>query len=202
MKHTIFFAILTFSFLVTSIFAQTTDDKVLAQGNPALTQTMIDKSREVFEFTFGGALNESEKQIYQNHLIKQWKGNDTETIKSIQNLVDFYDKVAGLSKEKLIEVQTQLREPLVKDLRNQANTEPLAKMLIGAFDRIQGLNVKQGGNLPAPKEVRQQGGVQPRQRLPLVNLARLNRGWLLFSGHRHAIPAFGGFTLQRGRPEA
>jgi hypothetical protein len=161
MKRTIFFAILTFSFLVTSIFAQTINDKVLVQGNPALTHTMIDKSREVFEFTFGGALNESEKQIYQNHLIKQWKDNDTETIKSIRDLVDFYDKAAGLSKEKLIEVQKQLREPLVKDLRDQANTDSLAKMLIGAYDRIQGLNVKQGGNLPVPNGVRQQGDVQP-----------------------------------------
>jgi hypothetical protein len=38
--------------------AQTADDKVLAQGNPALTQNMVEKSRGVFEFAFGGVLTD------------------------------------------------------------------------------------------------------------------------------------------------
>jgi hypothetical protein len=72
MKRTMFFAILTFSFLITSVFAQNSADKVLAEGNPVLTQTMVDKSREVFEFAFGGALTESEKKTFQNYLVRKW----------------------------------------------------------------------------------------------------------------------------------
>jgi hypothetical protein len=60
----------------------------------------------------------------------------------------------------LIEIQKQLREPLVKDLRSQADKDPFSKMLLGAYDRIQGLNVKQGGNLPAPRDRQQQGQAQ------------------------------------------
>lgn len=155
MKRTFFLIILIFSFTAASALAQTAD-KILAQGNPALTQTMVDKSREVFEFAFGGALSESEKQTFQEHIVKQWKNNDAETIKAIQDFVGFYDKAAGLSKEKLIDVQKQLRELVVKDLRSQTSSDPLAKMLIGAFDRIQGLNAKQGGDVPVPQDVQQQ----------------------------------------------
>ncbi len=70
MKRTILFAILTFCFLTATTFAQMSADKVLVEGNPALTQTMLDKSREVFEFTFGGAFTESVKAVYHLELIK------------------------------------------------------------------------------------------------------------------------------------
>ena len=158
MKRTIFLAILTFGLLTVSALAQTTNDKVLAQGNPPLTQGMVDKSREVFEFAFGGTLTEKEKQSFQDYLIAHWESSNTETIKATQELVGFYDKAAGLTKEKLVEIQAQLRDPLVRDLRNSADRDPFAKMLVGAYDRIRGLNAKQGGDLqPAPQDARQAG---------------------------------------------
>jgi hypothetical protein len=152
MKRTIFFVILTINFLLMSVSAQTAGNQVLASGNPDLTQSMIDKSREVFEFVFGGVLTAGEKQTFQEYLIRQWKNNDANTIKATQDLVTFYDQAAGMSKEKLVEVQKQLREPLLKDLRSQADKDPFSKMLVGAYERIQGLNVKQGGTVPVPPE--------------------------------------------------
>ncbi|HEX8247681.1 MAG TPA: hypothetical protein VF599_05900 [Pyrinomonadaceae bacterium] len=152
---------------MTSLPAQTpTNDNVLANGNPPLTQSMVEKSRDVFEFTFGGALNENEKRIFQEELIRRWQSNDAETIKAVQDLAGFHDKVSGLGREKLLALQKEMREPLVKDLRAQSEKDTLAKMLIGAFDRIQGLNAKQGGGLPPPPQQQQQpqqqqGNVSP-----------------------------------------
>ncbi|HLM02713.1 MAG TPA: hypothetical protein VK400_16795 [Pyrinomonadaceae bacterium] len=163
MNRIIFIAVLIFSFLVITLPAQTTrNDNVLVDGNPPLTQSMVEKSRDVFEFTFGGALNEDEKRIYQAELIKRWQINDAETIKAVQDLAGFHDKVSGLGREKLLVLQKEMREPLVKDLRAQSEKDALAKMLVGAFDRIQGLNARQGGALPPPtRQQQQQSNVSP-----------------------------------------
>ncbi len=169
MKRIIFFAVLTFSFLVITSRAQTaTNDNVLVDGNPPLTQSMVEKSRDVFEFTFGGALNENEKRLFQEELIRRWQSNDAETIKAVQDLAGFHDKVSGLGKEKLLVLQKEMREPLVKDLRAQSEKDALAKMLVGAFDRIQGLNAKQGGGLPQQPRQQQQGNVSPSGNTQIV----------------------------------
>jgi hypothetical protein len=136
MKQIILLAILTFSFLVNAFGQSTTDDKVLANGNPPLTQNMVEKSRDLFEFTFGGALNDNEKRIYQDELIRRWQGSDAETIKAIQDLVGFHEKMAGLGREKLPVLQNQMREPLVRDLRAQASKDSMARMLVEAYERI------------------------------------------------------------------
>jgi hypothetical protein len=146
--------------------AQTADDKVLAQGNPALTQNMVEKSRGVFEFAFGGVMTDSEKSAYQSELIKQWRNNEVETIKTIQTMVEIYDKAAGATREQLLGLQKEMQAPLVKELRNQAGNDALANLLVNAFDRIQGLNVKQGGNLPPQNNVRQQNQTAASGEIP------------------------------------
>jgi hypothetical protein len=172
MKRTILFALLTFCFLTATAFAQTSGDKVLAAGNPALTQSMLEKSRGVFEFAFNGAFTETERATYQRELIKEWQNNDAGTIKAIGDLVAFHDKATGASREQLLSLQQQLQTPLVNELRGQADKSPLAKLLINAFDRIQGLNAKQGGNLPPQpvnaqqqSEARVSNGSIPRELL-------------------------------------
>jgi hypothetical protein len=169
MRRTILSAILTFVVLTITTFAQVDSDKILAQGNPALTQSMVEKSRGVFEFAFGGVMTNSEKATYQSELIKQWRNNEVETIKTIQTMVEIHDKATGASKEQLLGLQKEMQTPLVTELRNQADKDVLANMLVNAFNRIQGLNVKQGGNLPRPannpqqNEARVSGGSIPRE---------------------------------------
>jgi hypothetical protein len=61
-----------------------------------------------------------------------------------------------------------MQAPLVKELRNQADKDALANLLVNSFDRIQGLNVKQGGNLP----LRIMSGNKTKRRLPARFRAR------------------------------
>ena len=166
MKRTILSVILTFIFLEITASAQTADDKVLAQGNPALTQNMVEKSRGVFEFAFGGVMTDSEKSAYQSELIKQWRNNEVETIKTIQTMVEIHDKATGATREQLLALQKEMQAPLVKELRNQADKDALANLLVNSFDRIQGLNVKQGGNLPLQNNVRQQNQTAASGEIP------------------------------------
>jgi hypothetical protein len=153
MKRTIYSAILIFSFLIADAAAQTGTETILVSGNPALTESMIDKSREVFEFTFGGVFTDAEKSYFRSRLLTSWREQDAETIKAVQDLVAFRDKANGLSREQLLTLQKQLRDTLVKDLRAQAARDDLALALVNIHDRIQGLNAKQGGELPVPKKV-------------------------------------------------
>jgi hypothetical protein len=153
MKRFIYTAILIFSFLLTNISAQTTNDAILVNGNPALTQTMIDKSREVFEFAFGGTFTEAEKDYFRGRLMMAWREKDTGTMKAIQDFVSFHEKANGLNREQLLKLQKELRESLIKELRGQVDKDELAQVLVNIYNRLQGLNAKQGGNLPVPADV-------------------------------------------------
>lgn len=154
MKRILFLAILILGLIFSDAAAQTTDE-VLVPGNPPLTQSMVHKSRDVFEFTFGGAFTDSEKDSFGARLISSWRAKDAETMKAVQDLVNFRDKINGLSRDQLLTVQKQLRETLVKDLQAQAGKDELALVLLNIYNRIQGLNAKQGGDLPAPKNIPQ-----------------------------------------------
>ncbi|HEY0427243.1 MAG TPA: hypothetical protein VGC76_05515 [Pyrinomonadaceae bacterium] len=161
MKRILLFAIFSLCFLTTATaFAQTTDNQVLASGNPPLTRDMVDKSRNVFEFAFGGALTDNERLTYQTELIKAWKNQDAGTIKAVQDLVGLQEKANSLTNEQIFALQKQMQQPLVDELRSQADKDSLAKLLVNAFDRIQGLNAKQGANLPPPDEASQTGNAQ------------------------------------------
>jgi hypothetical protein len=127
---------------------------------------MVEKSRGVFEFAFGGVLTDSEKSAYQSELIKQWRNNEVETIKTIQTMVEIHDKATGATREQLLALQKEMQAPLVKELRNQADKDALANLLVNSFDRIQGLNVKQGGNLPLQNNVRQQNQTAASGEIP------------------------------------
>jgi hypothetical protein len=166
MKRTILLAILTVSFLTMTVLAQNADDKVLVDGNPALTQKMVNLSRDVFEFTFGAAMTDEERAFYQNELIREWRAKDAATIQAIQDLVSLQAKAANLNREQILALQKELRSSLIKELRAQVNQSPLAKMLVNAYDRIQGLNVKQGGDLPPQNNVRQQNQTSSSGAIP------------------------------------
>ena len=153
MKRIIITAILIFSALSTNIAAQNGDDTILVSGKPELTSSMVDKAREVFEFAFGGTFTEAEKDYFRGRLTMAWREKDTGTMKAVQDLVIFRDKAEGLSREKLLAIQKELRTSLIDDLRTQVDKDELAQVLVNIYNRIQGLNAKQGGDLPVPKNV-------------------------------------------------
>jgi hypothetical protein len=166
MKRTILLAILTFSFLAITVSAQNADDIVLVDGNPALTQRMVNLSRDVFEFTFGAAMTDDERAFYQSELIKQWRAKDAGTIQAIQDLISLQAKATQLNREQILALQKELRSSLINELRAQADKDALAKMLVNAYDRLQGLNVKQGGNLPPQNNIRQQNQTSASGAIP------------------------------------
>ena len=168
MKRIILLAILTVSFLAITVSAQNANDQVLVDGNPALTQNMVNLSRDVFEFTFGAAMTDDERAFYQSELIKEWRAKDAGTIQAVQDLISLQTKAANLNHEQIQALQKELRSSLINELRAQVDKDALAKMLVNAYDRIQGLNVKQGGDLPPQNNVRQQNqpatsGTVPRE---------------------------------------
>ena len=170
MRQIILYAIVSLCFAA-SVFGQAGADRVIVQGEPALTQGMLDLSRQVFEFAFGGELNETERAGFEREISKRWQ-SDPEAVKVVQELVALQGRATNMSKDQLPALQKQLQGLLTNDLRGQVDKDPLAKLLIGAYDRISGLNARQGGDLPVPSQYQEQqrtqsapGGSIPRELL-------------------------------------
>src|SRR6476659_8876489 len=61
-------------------------------GEPALSQTIIDQYRSVYEFLLELKLNEQQKIRLQSGVMHYWKINNPEAIEQITGDVKFYGK--------------------------------------------------------------------------------------------------------------
>ena len=150
MKLKILFTLLTLCFINAAVFAQTTENKILVQGNPPLTSETIDKSADFFQWALGGNFAADELNEYEQILIRIWKANETASIKVIGEIVQMRDKLVGHDPEKLKTLVPEVQNGLLKELRAQPN-DGLSIVLLKMYNRAQNLDVKQGGNLQRPE---------------------------------------------------
>lgn len=125
--------------LSSSIWAQT-----LVQGDPPLTQLMVDRVVDFFEWSLGVHLSAPQKEQVQRKLTNAWKVNDRSEIEGTGKILDLYMQLQSLTSEQLAQSRPEIREGLVKLLRDEKN-DSVAKMLLSLYDS----SSKESSNVPS-----------------------------------------------------
>src|SRR3954470_15136141 len=107
--------------------------QTLVKGDPPLTQPMVDHVVDFFEWSLGVHLSESDKVQVQQKLTNAWKANDRSDIAGTNQILELYMKLQGLSNDQLAQTRLELREQLVKLLREEKDDD-VAKMLLALYD--------------------------------------------------------------------
>lgn len=112
-------------------FAQ---DTVLAEGNPPLTQGLINRLIDLYEFSLAGRFTADQKKEFSRQLVAQWKSNDTKAMSSYRQLLEIYDKLSVLDDAKLREAQSQFQSTLVSALKKNPR-QGYNPLLIAVYNR-------------------------------------------------------------------
>ncbi|MFL6466610.1 MAG: hypothetical protein ACJ72Z_01490 [Pyrinomonadaceae bacterium] len=118
-------------FLLLGISGTFGQSRTLAQGNPALTQSMADKLEFVYSRLLDIKLNVEQRGRFQNGLIKYWTEKNQDGIKTSLDNLKYYD-----SPEQLNELRTSSQGAIVEGLRRDAaeTGDPVSGVLVEAFD--------------------------------------------------------------------
>lgn len=121
-------ALLFCLFVSVGIHAQT-----LVNGNPPLTQRMVDDVVDLFEWSLGVKMNDSQKAIVQQKLTAAWKANVRSEIEGTQQILDLHNRLQHLNDADLAKSRPEIRDGLVKLLREEKD-DPVARMLVALYD--------------------------------------------------------------------
>lgn len=116
-------------------FAQSRN--VLADGNPPLTQTMVNRLTSLLEWSLDVNLTNEERAELKNIVVSYWKNGDEKSVKSILDTLAFEEKLATASEENKQKIKPDLKKELLKVFRQDKN-EPLSRLLLSAFERNSG----------------------------------------------------------------
>lgn len=107
---------------------------VLADGNPPLTQTMINRLTGLMQWSLNFELSDEERSQLRNAVVSYWKNEDGESIKSILGSLAFEEKLATASEDQKRNMQPQIEQKLLEEFEKDA-AEPMNKVLLAAYKR-------------------------------------------------------------------
>lgn len=125
----IFVTIILFS---TVSFAQSKN--VLADGNPPLTQTMVNRLTSLMQWSLDADFTNEERAELKNIVVSYWKNGDEKSIRSILDTLAFEEKLSSASEENKQKIKPDLQNELLKAFRQDKN-EPMSKLMLAAFER-------------------------------------------------------------------
>lgn len=105
-------------------------NKTLADGNPPLTGTMIERFVGLMEWSLDVQFSNENRAAVEKQLAEYWQTNDEREIKAVLNILNFEKNLANTSEAKKQEIQPQLKKQLLeameKDSSNTLNAILLA----------------------------------------------------------------------------
>lgn len=136
MKRSSYLQKLLFLTIFAAVFAVNSfaQNKTLADGNPPLTNQMVNRFVGLMEWSLDIQFSDSDKLKVEKQLIKYWQTNDEKEIKPVLNILNFEKNLATASDAKKREVQPQLKEQLLEAMEKDSN-EPLNVILSAIYDR-------------------------------------------------------------------
>lgn len=108
-------------------------DEILANGNPSLTQSMVKKTVEFFEWVLDIKLPAEKVFGVQQFMISKWKTSDAADIKGVLEVIDVYNQVVQLSEMERQNVKDQLKVTVMQNIRSNPDDE-LSKILLGVYE--------------------------------------------------------------------
>lgn len=107
-------------------------NRVLADGNPPLTNQMVERFIGLMEWSLDLKFSDSDKSKVERQLIKYWQTNDEKEINPILNILNFEKNLATANEAKKRELQPQLKQQLLEAMEKDSN-EPLNAILLAVY---------------------------------------------------------------------
>jgi hypothetical protein len=102
---------------------------ILAQGNPPLTQRMVNRIEVLYEFLLEIRLSETQREQFQQGVVRYWTRNDREGMQSILSNL----KYADLPADELRVFRDSNQATIVENMRRDTDN-PEELVLIAAYD--------------------------------------------------------------------
>jgi hypothetical protein len=138
MKTRSYFVIILFPLISGATVLHTTaysQDKevILAQGNPPLTQLMVNKTIQFFEWVLDIRLPAEKVSGIQQFMVRTWKTSGTEDVKGVLDVIDVYNQVVQLNENDRSKAKEQLKTTVLQNIRANPDDE-LSKTLLEAYE--------------------------------------------------------------------
>lgn len=132
MKHAlaIIFTVATFA-----AAANAQSRNVIADGQPPLTQAMVNRLTRLVEWSLNVDLNDRERTELRSAVMGYWQRQDQRNIKSVLDMLDFEQKLTTATEEKKQELRPRLEEAIVKAIKDEPG-DPMNQILASAYKRV------------------------------------------------------------------
>lgn len=135
MKRAALLITITFSFLTLTIAGQTNSRKILAAGEPPLTEEMVERLQSVYETILDIKLDGGAHTRFQKGLVEYWTTRNADGISGSLTNLKYYgqpDELASLKSSS----QNVIIESLRRDI--EATGDEVSRVLVEAFDAAHG----------------------------------------------------------------
>ena len=122
--------IIGLALLGSTAFAQ---DRILVKNEPPLTQEMVDRVIDFFEWSLGVRLSPAQKAELQKSTVESWKRNDKATINGTLEVLQLYSRLSALSDAQLSQVRGEIRDEVLKGLR-QGPRDKVSDILLSLYE--------------------------------------------------------------------
>lgn len=125
-------AILVAFLLSIAVFAQSRN--IIADGNPPLTQVMINRLTTLMQWSLDTDFTDEERNDLRRAVVSCWEKGDQKSIKSILDMLAFEEKWTTSSEDQKQTLQPQIQAGLLREFEKDIS-EPLNKVLFAAYSR-------------------------------------------------------------------
>ncbi|MBX7173893.1 MAG: hypothetical protein K1X72_23185 [Pyrinomonadaceae bacterium] len=151
MKRNFLFVILTVLIFTTISFGQS--NKVLAKGNPNLTENSAARMQSVFEWTFQKAFDAEQAKHFRQILIGYWQKNLQNNIQSCQDYLKIADLIEKVPADQAESVRGKLLAAISEAVQKEPNDE-MSQLLVEVSENAQTVennneSFSNGGNISA-----------------------------------------------------
>jgi hypothetical protein len=106
---------------------------VLVEGEPPLTQDMVDRSCDLLEWAMDLQMTAEQRDHARDTLVASWKAKDHQAIANSTQLLALYDRVARLTPAQRDQARGKTTPELLAQLKKDRK-DPLARWLLGVYD--------------------------------------------------------------------
>jgi hypothetical protein len=111
---------------------QPSEEIVLAAGSGSLTQPMVNRLFDFFEWSLDVRLSEEERAGLQSEIVENWKKRDCREIEGVLYLLRLADEAKNLDAEEAGQMQVLYKNRFMKELERSQSNNINALILTGA----------------------------------------------------------------------
>lgn len=125
--------IFSFGHVETALAQPGGNETVLVQGNPPLTQSMVNKSIDLLEWSLGVTFSAEHQSKIQRILINVWRTNNRAQIKSTLDVVEIHNQLSLMGDTERNNMRERFRSSLLQSLNKEPKDE-LSQATLEAYE--------------------------------------------------------------------